>query len=261
MQILIIIGLILAFLWLSKPNKDRKEIYFYTIITFVSIWYVAYQFVYMNPKIDFTEIYWLFIPLIGSLIVRVIFNRKLNDKSKILAPRVSFWGVPEHRIYEAFEHRVVKKKGRNEIKDPKIVNFYEKSFDGDKTLYPFMWNDIKNYKEFTKIESLDYFKKDASELTKTIYDKMVEINERNEKDLNFNRILSENDYFLEFFLLDLWERIVDTEIRGVATLNVYAKDEHELDLIDALDSSISANVRKGGMALYSHYVNFKNRLV
>jgi hypothetical protein len=261
MQILIILGIFLTFLWLNKPNKDRKEVYFYTIITFVSVWNVVYQFVYRNDKIQFTDIYWLLIPLVTSLIIRIIFNRKINDKSKILAPRVSFWGVSEHRIYEAFEHRIENKKGRNEIKEPKVVHFYEKLFDGDKILYPFIWNDIKNYNDFVKIESLEYFKKDATELVKVIYDKMVEINERNEKDLNFNRILTENDNVLEFFILDLWEKIVETEIRGVATLNVLAKDEHELDLIDALDSSISANVRKGGIALYSHYANFKNRLV
>jgi hypothetical protein len=47
---------------------------------------------------------------------------------------------------------------------------------------------------------------------------------------------------------------------GIGTLNTYAETKKELELIGALDAVVSNNIKKQGILLFSHYLNFKGEL-
>ena len=65
---------------------------------------------------------------------------------------------------------------------------------------------------------------------------------------------------MEFFFIDLWERIAKEVNISSTTLSPLAEDERDMELIGALDSAKNINVQKDGIVLFSHYLNFKGRI-
>jgi hypothetical protein len=260
MQVLMVVGFFLFILFLIG-DKERKHIYGVAIMMVASAYFFPYQYLYLNYEFDYNKSL-AFLALSASLIMLYFYKKHIKEKTELIADRVSVWDIEEDEIRERFAHRIVKKVGRNEIKDPrdKKVHFFKKTLLGDKELYPFIWEYVKDYRYFNKIESLKYFDSKASRLEKKIYKKMQKVNKKNELGLEFNRILAENGFIVEFFLMDIWERIVSRDILGVATLNVIAKSKRELCLIDALDALVSENLQKDAVGLLAHYFNYKNRI-
>ncbi len=195
-----------------------------------------------------------------------ILSKSMNslEEGGVSATQVSYWGISPQKILNKNKHKIIMKKGRNEFVEEIDDYFYEEVIrDGRKIqkLQPLILSDIKAYKGFTIISSLKYFKqKKNSELYIKIYKKLYSINEEIEAELDFKEILIDNKYCIEFFLIDLWEVLCSKEIIGIGTLNTIAKNKKELELIGALDASVSTNVRKEGILLYSHYLRFKGTL-
>jgi len=188
----------------------------------------------------------------------------LLEQGGLSARQVSYWGISPQKILNKNKHKIIEKKGRNEFVEEVDEYFYEEVIVEGKRirkLQPLILSDIKAYKGFTIISSLKYFKqKKNSELYIKIYNKLNSINEEIEAELDFEKILIDNKYCIEFFLIDLWEVLCSKEIIGVGTLNTIARNKKELELIGALDASVSTNVQREGILLYSHYLRFKGAL-
>ncbi len=115
---------------------------------------------------------------------------------------------------------------------------------------------IKNL-ELTKVKSLDDIE---SELYKKIYLKLQELVKIQELDVNFEELLKENDYILEYFLINCWELYTQRVNIGIATLNVVAKTFTEEELLGALDNVCLSSVKRNGAGLFYKYMEFKGLL-
>lgn len=257
--IFVLVALFAYAVYTNKSNKDRSLVYGVYLILVSSIFGMSIFFTMANgSSLNAIAAILIFIAVIFLMKKSKGMNR---DKMKIEAVQISFWGVEVNKIKEKFKHRIVKKIGRKEVEIQDDEYFIKRDKNGNAVLQNLKFIDVKKYDKFIKIQDTSFFKSpECSELYLKIYDKIVEINAENEAGLNFDEILKSNNYVLEFFLLDLWERLITHEPLGVATLNAIAVDDRELDLIGALDSSKNSMVGLLGFELFMHYENFKNRL-
>lgn len=171
--------------------------------------------------------------------------------------------------------KTVKIPARNEVREMPIPYLYEEVETDDnlieKELGKLIYSDIRKYNYFTVISELDYFtgktykteqgEKSCSFVFQLIYYKMYELNYMLEKNLDFEKLLKENNYIAQFFLMDLWERIAKDDIIGVSSLYAIAKDKKDLDLVGACDSLINSNIVRDGIELLAHYYNFKGKVL
>ncbi len=205
------------------------------------------------------------ISMISVFILSYFFYLFSKSKiEKVVAKQVSYWDVPFECILLKNRDKIISKRGRNELEEQGQEYFYEEIINGNqktRKIQPLILSDIKKYRGFTIIESLAYFNNiNASKLYKIIYLKLYEINDNIEIDIDFDELLKVNKYCVEFFLIDLWLLISTKEIMGIGTLNTYAETKKELELIGALDAVVSNNIKKQGILLFSHYLNFKGEL-
>lgn len=259
----IIIFLSFSFLYLLQERYYKKT--YQEIVLYIGI---SLLMVNILSRRSNSEFFSPFEALLAVLIVLLlsftfyIFSR--NHTKEITAKQVSYWGVPFDLILFKNKHKIVSKRGRNELEEQQKEYFYEETFENNKKtrrIQTLVLADIKNYKGFTLIESLDYFKSQyASKLYQTIYVKLYTINEDIETEIDFDKLLKINKYCVEFFLIDLWIKISSKEIIGIGTLNSYAQSKKELELIGAFDAVVSSNIKKQGILLYAHYLNFKGEL-
>jgi len=251
---------IIAFLvFTSKPNKDRTRIYI-VILLLLSV--VA---ILVLGKVKNLETYLMnpiyLIPIIGIVLyLSIAIDKMKHEKGKIFAKQESYWDVKPDDILKKYKDRIVKKKGRNEIKDIPIEYFYRLDENGNKVLNNIKYVDIKKYGKFTLLKDLSYFEsKGVSNLHSKIYKKLLDLKQEYELEIDLNDLLKENKNILEFFVLDLWERLAKNEALGVATLEVYSTKDKDYDLIGAMDSVINKNIQLIGLELFAHYEYFKGR--
>ncbi len=121
---------------------------------------------------------------------------------------------------------------------------------------------VKNYNNFTKVDSLDYFESEkCSENIKVIYNELVKASSTLDK-LVIDEVFQNNNKIVEFFILDLWERIRTgyfIRIEGLyeKTNNLTQKEK---EIFGSIESLISDVIRENGIEIYCHYMNFKKRL-
>ncbi len=259
----IIIFLSFSFLYLLQ-ERYYKKIY-QEIILYIGIALLMVNFLSRRdnsePFSPLESLMAISVVLVLSFLFH-IFSR--HRKKEVLAQQVSYWGVPFELILSKNQHKIISKQGRNELVEKKKEYFYEEILENNeksRRLQPLILADIKSYRGFTIVESLNYFKnKHSSKLHKTVYTKLYNVNENIETDIDFDKLLKINKNCVEFFLIDLWIKISSKEIIGIGTLNAYAINKKELELIGAFDAVVSSNVKKQGILLYSHYLNFKGEL-
>ena len=244
----------------TKPNKDRTRIY---IVIFVLLGVVA---MLVTGKVKSLDIFiinpFYLIPIIVFVVYLIVSVDKMKlEKGKIFAQQESYWGVTPEEILEKYSDRIVKKKGRNEIKDIPIEYFFRINEKGEKVLNTIKYADIKRYGKFTLLKDLTYFtSKDVSKLHSIIYNAILELKEEYELDIDLNKLLKENKNILEFFILDIWEKLAKDEPIGIATLEIYTTKDRDYDLIGAMDSVIGKNAQLYGLELLAHYEYFKGRI-
>ena len=259
----ILILLSFSFLYLLQERYYKKiyqEIVFYIGISLLMVNVLSRR----DGAESFSPIEALLAIIIVILLSFIFYRLSRTHEKEIVAKQVSYWGVPFNLILLKNKHTIISKRGRNELEEQKKEYFYEEVCENNKKvrrLQPLVLADIKRYRGFTIIESLNYFRtKSASMLYQTIYLKLSHINENIETEIDFDKLLKINKYCVEFFLIDLWIEISSKEIIGIGTLNSYAKSKKELELIGAFDAVVSSNVKKQGLLLYAHYLNFKGEL-
>lgn len=265
--VMIVVAFILGIFYLMSSLLKEEKLFFtisafgiFAFFSFPAVLFYTINSVY--PVVVVVEV------AIAYILLRK-FKKMYSNRLEIKAQQNTYWGIDPKMILENNAHKVIQKRGRKEI-DEKYLNqmktFYhvneekngEKILD-NKVLY--MIRDFNPEKKLTKIDSLKYFKKDASPLIKKVYEKIVEYDLDAEHEIDFQKMLEDNDYYLEYFIMDGWEKTALYENIGVGTLEQIAENAMEVKLIGAMDSLISSFVVNDGIELLAHFYFHHGRLV
>lgn len=237
----------------------QKKYYYHAhteMLTITGSIVAMFNIIYTPQILSVWTAYMMFIIAIGSVGYLYYFSR--YTKPEIKAEQVSFWNVPPQGLIENNKHRIEKKKGRNEYVAPPKETFVEETTTRFKKLSPYIFTEIKLYDGFTIVQSLIFFNSDECPLLyKTVFNRLKDISESVEQYIDYEQTLIDNKYCVEFFLIDIWERLCTSEIIGAGTLEYYATNTTEFELVGALDASINSNITKRGICLYAHYLNHK----
>jgi hypothetical protein len=294
--IAILITFAVALLYFSAPNKDREDPYLLICLS-IGMLVIFIAFVIKTEDVQIHDKKTIF-ALLGLGIALFLLAKYLSYKNmKIKARQAKFWDVsPEEilnttsnlfvvkpkfttklktKVYKEVTHPITQRKKhkfimeekiytvpkRKEVKDLKEPYLYELDED-EKVLGKIIYSDIRRYNNFTVIPSLEYFESEqCSRIHALIFEKIFSFNILSEKNLDFEKALKNNKNILEFFILDMWEKIATKEIIGTSTLYAIAQSDKEIELIGAMDTAISSIIVPEGVALWAHYCNFKDRIL
>jgi hypothetical protein len=256
---MVMLGLLALFYFFSSLEKEDKLYFMITVMGIFSFYVLTSVLVY---EVESAYPIIIIVLVLAGHFISKRFKKQYKDRLEIKAIQDTYWGIDPKRILENNEHKIVQKRGRKEI-DEKYLNevkiFYHinEKKNGEKILNTEVFYLIRDFmpdKQLTKIESLEYFKKDASEMIKKIYDKCVEFDLTAEHELDFEELLEKNGYYLEYFILDIWRKTALYEPIGVAGLDQIAKNKLEIKLVGAMDASISSFVVYDGIELLAHFL-------
>ncbi|BDB65749.1 hypothetical protein T36_2228 (plasmid) [Helicobacter cinaedi] len=164
-----------------------------------------------------------------------------------------FKEVNAKQIYDFYQVRKDIKSNRVEV----LVNKDSKKLMKNNLIVPAFFISLKNL-NLTHIKTIDELEK--SNLHKAVFGKIQECIKAMELKINFQEELEANNYCVEFFLMDLYERVTPSFNIGVANLEVLAKSSIEIELIGALDILNLNCVKRKGSALFYRYIEFKDRI-
>lgn len=151
-------------------------------------------------------------------------------------------------------------KARKSIKKDRIevlVNRDSKKLIKENVVVPAFFMDLTSLKltSIQKIEDLN-----QSAVFKAVFDKVKGFIVAKEAKVNFTKVLEENDFKAEFFLMNLWEEHTFKFNISLANLEVLATNKNEIELIGALDLLNLNCVKRKGAVLFYKYIEFKNRI-
>ena len=78
-----------------------------------------------------------------------------------------------------------------------------------------------------------------------------------EQVVDWEEILKENDFYAEYFLIDIWCRFTKPFNIGTANLSVLATNNTEYELVGAIDNADLNSVKRHGAGLFYMYAKFK----
>lgn len=250
--------LLCGIVFFVRPNKDRESPYIFIFIAYGTLMMLVASPVSISKTIIDNVLY--LIPFVAlSFYMKYKIEKEISSRNKIVAKQVQFWDIPPEHVLSAYKDRIIKLDGRDEIKEVKVENFFKISKNGDKYLNPEIYPLIKKYRKFTKIRDTKYFDTTPSRVYKLVWEKIKALNKQNETNIDFEEVLKQNHYVLQFFLLELWERLTKSEAIGVANLKSVAMTEKDKHLVGAL-YSIEYMVGREGLELLAHYFFFKDRM-
>jgi len=266
--ILIFLIIFNAIIYITIKNsedieKDKK--YAFRNYFFISTMMYIFVIFYLKAHSPFTMNKFIIFGAL-TLIILTYFryiakNTKEKNSKSIKAKKMSYWGIDIDDILDKYSYRVVKKKGRNEVEVEDEEYFIKlNKADGSKELQPLILSDISSTPDLKLIRDVDWIRNSTKELYHKLLEKLDEIKEEAELDIDYNEKLKENKHILEFFFIDLWETIANDANISSTTLSPLAEDNNDIELIGALDSAKNINVQKDGIVLFSHYLNFKGRI-
>lgn len=241
-----------------RPNKDRESLYITVFLLYSTLFLFVFSVIFVTKGIISNGL-WLLPFICGTIFFKYKIDKEIDNKNKVVAKQLQFWDIPVSHILNTYKNRIVKLEGREEIKEVDNKNYFIMNKLGEKMLLPEIYSSIKRYKKFTKIKDSSYFEKTDSKVHKLLYNKIKSLNKQNEANLDFEKILKDNHFVLQFFILDLWERLTKVEAIGVANLKSIAENEKERHLIGAI-YGLEYIPQREGLELLAHYLHFKNRL-
>ncbi len=151
-------------------------------------------------------------------------------------------------------------KVRKSVKSNRVealVNKESKKLIKNGFIVPQFFLDFHNFK-LSELKSIDELNDNM--LYKAIFEKVKEFIKARELNLDYNKILQENDNKAEFFLMTLWEENTKPFNISLANLELLAKNEKELELLGALDLLNLNCVKRKGAVLFYKYMEFKDRI-
>lgn len=238
-------------------RKELKEILGYAVvIALLLIWgtyFLMFSGAYKQME---SYIYILFI-VISLLIAYKIYLLSKEKPLNVLAKQQSYWDIPHQAIYNKFRNKLDIKSDRVEVITNELEKkIYRKYSNNSELITGNLFLAIENL-ELTKVSNLNEIK---SELYNNIFQKIKLSTIKQEEDINFDEVLKENDNYIEYFLIDCWNRYTKRINLGIATLNVIAKTFTEQELLGALDNVSLSSVKRNGAALYFKYMQYKDLL-
>jgi Ca2+/Na+ antiporter len=255
----IVFFIVLCFVvYFLRPNKDRDSPYITLFLAIGCIMMFVASPVSISKSI-ISNILFLLPFVVFSFYLKFKIEKMIANKNKIVATQMQFWDIPVSHVISSYKDRIVKLDGREEIKDITVDKFFKFNPKGDKLLNKEIYSSIKRYRKFTKIKDTKYFEKTDSKVHQLLWKKITALNKQNETNINFEQLLKDNHFVLQFFILDLWEKLTKSEAIGVANLKSVAKNEKEKHLVGAL-YSLEYIPQKEGIELLAHYLNFKDRI-
>nr|MBP3723969.1 hypothetical protein [Campylobacter sp.] len=255
----------------ADPQKfaGLKELRLYTLETANNIC-KKFNLKPKHLKDSGNRFYLIYIPFFIFGILFIAKSSKIPPITILANQQRYFDEVSKDMVYKFYANRKDIKKDRVEI----LVNKEEKKLL--KTFYATISNDekdeknqisssfistifflnLKNLKP-TKINNTDEIK---SPIYQAIFKKIKGYVASREETLDYNQELQNNDNFVEFFLMDLWERYTNDINISVANLEVLATNELELEFLGAIDTISINSVKPKGASLFYRYMYFKNRI-
>jgi len=263
MNIPIIISLFLVVLYvgygalITEYKKELKTILGYAVIIGLLLVWSVYFLMFSGEYRKLDTLFYILIPIFSLAFIFILFRLSKTKSLKVVASQQSYWGVPHQTIFNNFLHKLDFKKDRVEVK----VNEFEKKIyrrysNDSEMMTGHIFLNIKNL-ELTKVKTLNDIE---SELYKKIYLKLQELVKIQELEINFEEKLKENNYILEYFLINCWELYTQRVNIGIVTLNVIATTLTEEELLGALDNVCLSSVKRNGAGLFYKYMEFKELL-
>lgn len=216
-----------------------------------------------REELHYNEISYAYIGYIAVFAFAIWYARQASKQPplEIIAQRQRYWEeVSDKDIYAAYANRRVLKSDRVEAVG---VNKFENKLVSINENYTefvspqFFLNLDKVGKSLHKISSPDELEK--SRVYRAIFKRLKSIVKEKELNIDYYKLLEENQGYAEYFLMDLWDtHTKDTNI-GVANLNIICDEWIEEELVYALDILNLNNVKLKGASLYYAYMSFKGR--
>lgn len=256
MLIAVLITCFILIFWLINQKNSRREIVnFITTIGIVVVW-AEFFLISNTPKSSF-----LFLLAIPFLIYCFYYLKIQLEPLplEIQAIQQNYWElITPNKIIQHFAPRKDYKQKRIDIKiNPLQKVWYRKYSNNAVFLTGNFFIEYKNL-NLTRINNLKniyrYF------FYRMIFEKLKKIIKDKEISLDFDEILKKNEFCVEYFLMELWEKYTQDINIGVGNLIVEAKRDIERELVGALDNLDLNSVKRNGAALFYSYIEFKNRL-
>lgn len=177
----------------------------------------------------------------------------------IIADRQRYWEeVTDKDIYKFYSNRRDIKKDRVEAVN---INKFEtkliiKSENDTQIINPQFFLNLKkidgNLTHADSVKEISKYK-----VYNAIFKRLKTIIDDKEIRLDYEEILKEHNNFLEYFIMNLWEKYTgDTNI-GIANLNIICKRWIEEECVYAIDLLHLNNVKLKGSAMYYAYKSYK----
>lgn len=214
---------------------------------------IAFVLLVLSEDIE-KNIYWLC--LIPLFIFGIYYIKKRTKPKEI--------GViaNQQRYYDDIKARDIVNfySVRKEIKPNRIevlVNKEGKKLMKDGEIVPQFFIDYLNFSP-TKIKSLEDINENF--VFKVVFDKVKSFIKAKESSVDYQKVLEENDYIAEFFLMNLWESHTKQFNIGVMNLDILAQNDKDREFIGALDLLNLNSVKRKGAVLFYKYIEFKGRI-
>lgn len=245
---------------LPNHKKDIRYIYMYSGLTCIVIVWSIYTLGFLSKNLDnYTPKFrFIYIVLLVGILFFLKYLRSFVKKPnlEIVVKQMNYWGIDAKKISQFYSYRRINKDDRIETKVNELSkNFYRIYSNEHKFLTGNIFYDMKNL-QLTTIKNTDEL--DNIILYKTIFKKIQELNKSAELSVDYEEILKENDFIVEYFLMDCWCRFTKPFNIGLANLDMLATNFTQKELIGAIDNADLNSVKRVGAGLFFKYALFKD---
>lgn len=250
--------MVFAFFVFISSDLRGKQVYYYMAVGIAISTVCLAIFFFITEEVTYTLKYSLAIVIPLFLYGFYILQRnKPKNTIEILAKQQSYCdSIQPKEIYKAYSYRTLEKKDRIETRLNTLSKTFYRESEGNKFLTTNFFYELQSL-ELTRIQNIDEIQ---SLLHKEIFSMIQNAIIYKEMTLAYNEILKENDYILEYFLMQLYEQYTIAFNIGVANLKILANTFTEEQLVGALDNLSLQSVKRDGAALFYSYLAFKNRV-
>ncbi|WP_376843606.1 hypothetical protein [Campylobacter coli] len=239
---------------LNLKYEFQYENFTYILGTVTFILFVLFVFIDKSKTYSLELWYLAFIPVI-LILDRYISIKIKPKKLEIIADQQRYWDeINSQSIANFYNFRKRMLKSRIEIE----IDENSKKIIKNGHIVPDFFIKYKNL-ELTKINSIKDIE-ECSKVYKAIFKKVKGFIDILEVKINYEEILKNNNYYLEFFLLELWEDYTPKFNISPANLDILAIDEKEIEFLGAIDLIHLNCIKRKGSAMYYKYLESKNRI-
>ena len=247
---------ILAFVFYQKSRHDMKKefIYEYTSYFLAMSAFLTYMFLFLQDKEFKPSLYCLaFLPLFYFCFKYIKEKTKPKPLDIVANQQRYFKEAKAKDIVNFYKVRKSIKSNRVEA----LVNKESKKLIKNGFIVPQFFLDFHNF-TLSEVKNIDELNENA--LFKAVFAKVTEFIKQRELKIDFEKVIKENEFKAEFFLMNLWEENTKPFNISLANLELLAKNEQEIELLGALDLLNLNCVKRKGAVLFYKYMEFKDRI-